>query len=647
MLLLFPLLTEGAMITTPWYQQNDAGTDIAVLESIMARHPEDLKTLRRLIDVTFTMEYFDKTEKYCERYLSLKKKSDVAYIKILAAASLGKFKTAADQIAPFIGEYKSELNSRDLFLLKYRENIYRKSDEVRAYPSGAVITSWGANSIVKGVVQREGLFAGYNYVMREHTIYKIKNDSSDTWEDVPVYISDLPLYRLNFVSLSDDGREVIVSLRNEDRSEILIRRFIPRKKLWSGWEKPENLNPGKWNHYPNFIDRDTVLFSSTESTDESDYDIYISRRDLNGKWMKAVKLPGINTPLDEISVWVHPDGETVYFCSNGYEGMGGFDIYGARLIKKGDSYESAGITNISAVNTFRNERYPLFVAPSGGRGYFNFSAGRTRDVYNCSDIVVKPVPVFFYTAVVTEDSTGLPVKGAAVLYRTPESGYSNSRDVYSDGFTGTVLRRNVNYTITVSAEGYEQFSKTIKFSGDTDLVSDNIKLKLNVKKTESINDQSVPDKKKTGIVTLVTAMKITGFEKSRGADVQKILLNSIGAKNGDFSSDRVVASSKVCGDLSCGNNEGKISGADFVVFGTIIKKEKSGMKTLGSTGEDQYIAAKVTGESYVIELNLLDISTGKILFTLKKSIKNPDLLKNSAGEFAEKTSRFYKEKNQN
>jgi len=637
MLLLLPFFAEGSLITSDRYDKSDAGTDIEVLKSILSRHPDDLGTLKRLIEITFSLEYFDQTEIYCKKYLAIEKSSDVAYIKILSAASLGKFKSAADQIDQFIGEYKRELNRKDITLLKYRENIYRKSKDVKAYPAGSAGTVWGSGSIIKAVIPREGLYTGYNFKEHSRTIFRIKDDAAIPVDDYPGYLSGLPGNSINFVSLSDDGREVMASSRSGDSSGIYIRRFLPDKKVWSRWEKPEHLNPGRWNHYPNFINGTAVLFSSSASPDESDYDIYVSVRDEDGRWRMARKLSGINTPLDEISIWVHPDGETVYFCSNGYEGMGGFDIYGARLLKKGGSFEVSGITNIVSANTFRNEKYPLFVTPSGSAGYFNFSAGKTRDVYNCGETAVKPVPVFFYTADVVSDSTGLPVSGVAAEYTASGTAYRLNRPVYSDGFTGTVLRRDLNYTITLTVEGYEPFSKTITFSGGNDMVNDKIRLKLRREKPEKIEITETP-----GIVTVITAINLIGCEKAKAQIVQKTLENSMKIKADSAVPAGIISSLKVCGDYRCALNEGKTVNADFVVFGTIAKKEKSGMKTLGKSGEDQYLAARVTGAEYVIELNLLDASNGKVVVSYKKTTENTDSLKNITEEFIRKVKSFFK-----
>ncbi len=641
-LFLLPVYIEASLFTTEHYELKDAEKDITILKSILVRYPGDLKNLKRIINVTFAMEYFDQTEKYCEDYLAIEKNIEIAYLKILASASMGKFQIAADQIEPFIGEYKDELNSTDINMLKFRVSLYRKSTETRGFPSGSVKTFWGENSVIKSYIPRESLFTGYNYKSENHNLFNIIKDAAAKVENYPDYLSGISGDSINFVSISDDGREVLISSDSGNSSSIHIRKYLADKKRWSSWEKPSELNPGRWNHYPNFINNDTILFSSA---DKLDYDIYISHRDKDGNWSDPEKLSGINTPLDEISIWVHPDGETVYFSSNGYEGMGGFDIYGARLNQKKNSFEVTGIKNITPVNTFRNEKHPLFVTQSGDQGYFNFREGNNRSVYICNDNNFKPVPVIYYTAEIIDDTTQNPVKGSVIEYTTSNAEYSFSRPVYSDGFTATALRLNMSYTITVTAEGYKSFTKKIS-PGDKDpSINDKIRMK---KTSESIADNRVKssDMKAEiqGYTTLITALKLSDCEKSISAPIDLLLEKEIGGGPNKDESIKNIISLTVCGNTGCALSYGKTVKADFVVFGNLAKTKQSAMKTLGDSGEDQYISQRVTGATYILELKFIEVSTGEVLVSFKKSTGNTGALKYHTKEFIKKTESFYKKK---
>ena len=75
-------------------------------------------------------------------------------------------------------------------------------------------------------------------------------------------------------------------------------------------------------------DAKEVYYSSYGKKGENGRDIYKSIRLGNGKWSEGVPLgPSINTPYDENYAFIHPDGVSLYFSSNGHNSMGGYDIF--------------------------------------------------------------------------------------------------------------------------------------------------------------------------------------------------------------------------------------------------------------------------------------------------------------------------------
>jgi len=57
-------------------------------------------------------------------------------------------------------------------------------------------------------------------------------------------------------------------------------------------------------------------------------DVFLTVKDRKGKWGPPINLGDtINTPYDEMSAFLHPDGKTLYFSSKGHNSMGGFDIF--------------------------------------------------------------------------------------------------------------------------------------------------------------------------------------------------------------------------------------------------------------------------------------------------------------------------------
>ena len=75
-------------------------------------------------------------------------------------------------------------------------------------------------------------------------------------------------------------------------------------------------------------DRNTILFSSSRDGGFGELDIYMIKKLPTGEWGEPMNLgPEINTPFSEDFPTLSGDGETMYFCSNGHPGMGGYDLF--------------------------------------------------------------------------------------------------------------------------------------------------------------------------------------------------------------------------------------------------------------------------------------------------------------------------------
>ncbi|MBI3502910.1 MAG: OmpA family protein [Bacteroidetes bacterium] len=91
------------------------------------------------------------------------------------------------------------------------------------------------------------------------------------------------------------------------------------------WEPSACLSP----------DGNTLYFVSDRPGGFGGRDIYRCVKLPTGRWSKGTNLgPTINTEYDEDAPFMHPDGVTLFFSSNGHKTMGGFDVF---FSVKGDS----------------------------------------------------------------------------------------------------------------------------------------------------------------------------------------------------------------------------------------------------------------------------------------------------------------------
>src|SRR5690606_16596292 len=123
-----------------------------------------------------------------------------------------------------------------------------------------------------------------------------------------------------------------------------------------------------------------LYFSSNRPGGRGGFDIYVSERDANGQWGRPSNLgPTINTRGDEMTPFIHADGKTLYFSSNGHATLGDADIFKSTL--EGGKWtrpENLGYP----VNTSAYEAF-FVLSPTGDIGYFT---SRRKDGQSDSDI---------------------------------------------------------------------------------------------------------------------------------------------------------------------------------------------------------------------------------------------------------------------
>ncbi|WP_303310405.1 OmpA family protein [Hymenobacter sp. BT730] len=127
------------------------------------------------------------------------------------------------------------------------------------------------------------------------------------------------------VGLAPDGQRMLIYVENNggDLYECDLRG--------TKWSKPQTLgrriNSNAHESSASYSPDGRFLYFVSDQPEGSlgSRDIY--KVEIEGKG-KAVNLgPGINTPYGEEGVFMHPDGKTMYFSSEGHNSMGGYDIF--------------------------------------------------------------------------------------------------------------------------------------------------------------------------------------------------------------------------------------------------------------------------------------------------------------------------------
>ena len=232
----------------------------------------------------------------------------------------------------------------------------------------------------------------------------------------------------------------------------------------TGWSEPVNLganiNTEFWESSPSLSpDKNALYFSSNRPGGYGGKDLYVSYR-VNGKWQPAENMgPEINTAGDEIAPFIHADGQTLYYTSDGLPGYGGTDLYVMHKLadKKWSKPENLGYP----INTIQNEG-SLFVASDGITAYYASDRADTRgflDLYKFTlRPEIRPIKTLYVKGYVTDSKTkkGLPCS----VELSVDSSQQVLSNVQTDetGYYFITLPVNKNYTFTINRKGYLFYS---------------------------------------------------------------------------------------------------------------------------------------------------------------------------------------------
>jgi outer membrane protein OmpA-like peptidoglycan-associated protein/tetratricopeptide (TPR) repeat protein len=134
----------------------------------------------------------------------------------------------------------------------------------------------------------------------------------------------------------------------------------------------------------------TLYFVSDRLGGIGGRDIWFSRKDNSGYWSSPINLSDINTPYNEEGVFIHPDGKTLYFSSQGHNTMGGYDIF--RTVYDGKKWSKP--VNLGYPINTPNEDLYFVLSASGVHAYISSSRKGTlgdQDIFMITYMIAKPV----------------------------------------------------------------------------------------------------------------------------------------------------------------------------------------------------------------------------------------------------------------
>jgi len=236
------------------------------------------------------------------------------------------------------------------------------------------------------------------------------------------------------------------------------------------WGEPYNVgkpvNSEYWESQPAISpDGRTLYFISNRPGGSGGYDIWKSTITDDAKWGPAINLgPEINTPYDENTPFLHADGKTLYFSSDGWPGFGNKDIYYSRM-DDNDKFQKP-INLGYPINSFENES-GLIVSADGNLGMFS---SNLKDGFGGQDIysfgipeIAKPLKISYVKGIVRDKDSKKTIESNVQVIDLKSD--KTVFDDYTDPETGqflAVMPIGGNYLFNVNAEGYMFYSENFE-----------------------------------------------------------------------------------------------------------------------------------------------------------------------------------------
>jgi outer membrane protein OmpA-like peptidoglycan-associated protein len=308
------------------------------------------------------------------------------------------------------------------------------------------------------------------------------NNNEDFYKSVKVngvwqpatYLSsniNTPNYNEGAQSISADGRYLFFTGCNRPDGLGRCDIYVAQRK-GDDWGKPYDLQPPVntpgWESQPSIsADGRTLYFVSNRKGGYGGYDIWKSTITDKG-WSNPENLgPNINTLSDEQSPYIAADDSTLYFCSDGWPGLGGMDLFVSHLGKDGKWQKPVNMGY--PINSCGDEN-GLSVTASGQYAFFasnNLNGYGGYDIYTFElPVALRPQMVTYVKGTVVDIKTRQPLEAEIEIIDLDRNlvVYQNFSDPDNGSFLATLIAGR-NYGLNVSKNGYLFYSANFSLVG--------------------------------------------------------------------------------------------------------------------------------------------------------------------------------------
>lgn len=459
----------------------------------------------RLGEVYHAMELYDDAVEFLEKALSIDPKcnEDMLYILAHTHHMLEKVDMALEEYEKFkAGTTEGKVNDYDINLLisqcKSAKDLMKAPVTVTVSNAGDMINSSyddkGPSITADGktfvFTSRRPQGKKGQEVDKEGDFKFFEDIYMSTWDDGKQNFSEAEMIKGSVnseghdavLSISPDGKQIFI-YRNDDGEarggEILISKVQQTGK----WGAPKLLGKPVSTSYAEFgavisSDGKTLYFVSEspkygEQKGFGHGDIWMVKKISKTEWGLPVNLGSeINTQFDEGGIFLHPDGKTLFFSSEGHNSMGSYDIFMTRLengkwskpVNLGYPINTVRKDVSFVLTTDNNTAYFASDRPGGmgERDIYKVDMSKYLIMKDEKEVTDNGPKISILKGNVTIIESGKGAPDVEVIITDKETGkQAGTTNTNEDGEYFFTLPSDKTYIVEVTQSGYKKYTKEL------------------------------------------------------------------------------------------------------------------------------------------------------------------------------------------
>ncbi|MEM9935576.1 MAG: OmpA family protein [Bacteroidota bacterium] len=280
--------------------------------------------------------------------------------------------------------------------------------------------------------------------------------------------------------LSPNGLTLYFTRCNDDETgfgdcDLYEATYDPTDDSWNDVHNlGAEVNTSYWDSHPNISEDGKYLyFASNRAGGYGATDIYVSEKNGEGKWGKAVNLgPMVNSSQDEVTPFFHRINKTLYFSSSGQvHSLGGFDIYRSRWM--GEDWESP--RNVGPLVNTRGNDYYFSIDGKADFIYYSRSEGQEDNhLEQDFDLYAFPMPMgarpeanSLLRGFLVDSVSGNPLTGTVMIIDLDENVEIAPKVINEEGYFEFDLIKDRKYQVYIFGNSFLTIKKEIELVSDT------------------------------------------------------------------------------------------------------------------------------------------------------------------------------------